>query len=133
MLLTIITIVVVSGALIIGAIWGTYGNLPDKTEGFLVGIAGGALLVSVILELIKPSVESATHLVHGFYQLRGDPIHRLRLFGKRKMGFGQRQRTARSGDARWHTGKSCHGRSTDRRRPAFRSGALWVYIFIQSP
>lgn len=53
MLLTIITIVIVSGALIIGAIWGIFGSLPDKIEGFLVGIAGGALLVSVILELIK--------------------------------------------------------------------------------
>lgn len=59
MLLTVITIVVVSGALIIGAIWGIYGNLPDKTEGFLVGLAGGALLVSAILELIEPSVEKA--------------------------------------------------------------------------
>lgn len=59
MLLTIATIVVVSGALILGALWGTYGKLSDKMEGFLIGLAGGALLVSVILELIEPSIKKA--------------------------------------------------------------------------
>lgn len=63
MLLTGITILVVSGALIIGALWGLYGHMSDKTEGFLVGIAGGALLVSVILELIRPSVEHAPIII----------------------------------------------------------------------
>ena len=40
-MMTIIVIVVVSGALIIGAIWGIYGKLSKKTEGFLVALAGG--------------------------------------------------------------------------------------------
>lgn len=57
--MTIIVIVVVSGALIIGAIWGIYGKLSKKTEGFLVALAGGALMVSAILELIEPASHKA--------------------------------------------------------------------------
>ncbi|MCM4156841.1 zinc transporter [Gramella sp. AN32] len=55
MLTTILVIAVVSGALIAGAAWGIYGNLPKKVEGFLVAFAGGALMVSAILELIDPA------------------------------------------------------------------------------
>lgn len=57
MLTTVIVVIIVSGALIIGACWGIYGNLPKKLEGFLVALAGGALLVSAILELINPALE----------------------------------------------------------------------------
>lgn len=56
-MLTALVIVVVSGALVAGAAWGIYGNLPDRVEGFLVALAGGALLVSAILELIDPATE----------------------------------------------------------------------------
>ena len=56
-MMTIIVVIIVSGALIIGAIWGIYGNLPKQLEGFLVAMAGGALLVSAILELINPALE----------------------------------------------------------------------------
>ncbi len=59
MLLTIIVIVVVSAALIAGAVWGIYGKLPSKLEGFIVALAGGALVVSVVLELIDPATEVA--------------------------------------------------------------------------
>lgn len=40
-MLTVIVILVVSGALILGAAWGIYGNLPDAVEGFIVALAGG--------------------------------------------------------------------------------------------
>ena len=58
MLTTIIVICVVSFALIAGALWGVYGNLSNKTEGFLVALAGGALMVSAVLELIQPALEN---------------------------------------------------------------------------
>jgi zinc transporter, ZIP family len=59
MLLTIVVILVVSSALIAGAAWGIYGSLPAKIEGFIVALAGGALIVSVVLELIEPATQSA--------------------------------------------------------------------------
>ncbi len=55
--MTIIVVVIVSGALVLGATWGIYGNLSKRLEGFLVALAGGALLVSALLELIRPAVE----------------------------------------------------------------------------
>lgn len=57
--MTIIVILVVSGALILGAVWGIYWKLPKKTEGFLVALAGGALMVSAILELIEPATRKS--------------------------------------------------------------------------
>ena len=47
---------VVSGALLVGAAWGIWGRLPERLEGFLVALAGGALLLSVTSELIEPSL-----------------------------------------------------------------------------
>ena len=55
---TAIVVVMVSGALIIGAIWGIYGSLSKKLEGFMVALAGGALLVSALLELIDPVLKN---------------------------------------------------------------------------
>ena len=55
--MTIIVILIVSGALLIGALWGIWGRISDSTEGFLVALAGGALLISAVLELIYPSIE----------------------------------------------------------------------------
>ena len=54
-LLTIAIILVVSAALCAGALWGISGRISGFTEGFLVALAGGALLVSALLELINPS------------------------------------------------------------------------------
>jgi len=48
--MTILVVLVVSGALLLGAVWGIYGSLSKATEGFLVALAGGALLVSAVLE-----------------------------------------------------------------------------------
>lgn len=58
-MLTIAVILVVSAALIAGAAWGIYGTLPAKLEGFIVALAGGALIVSVVLELIDPATDVA--------------------------------------------------------------------------
>jgi len=58
-MMTFIVILVVSGALLLGALWGIYGSLSKKTEGFLIALAGGALIVSAVLELIKPATDKA--------------------------------------------------------------------------
>lgn len=63
MMLTLIVIAVVSGALLAGAAWGAYFRLPKKTEGFLVALAGGALLLSAVSELIVPSIEKSSVMV----------------------------------------------------------------------
>lgn len=49
-------IVVVSGALIIGALWGLYGRFPSWLEGNLLAVAGGALMISVVIKLVQPAV-----------------------------------------------------------------------------
>ena len=51
-----LVILVVSGALIIGALWGVYGKLPDWLKGNLLALAGGALMLSVVLEMIQPAL-----------------------------------------------------------------------------
>ena len=58
-MLTVLVIVVVSAALIAGAAWGIYGSLPERLEGMLVALAGGALIISATLELIQPATEKA--------------------------------------------------------------------------
>lgn len=60
MMMTLIVVAVVSGALLAGAAWGLYGQLGTRTEGFLVALAGGALLLSVVSELIEPSIERSS-------------------------------------------------------------------------
>ncbi|MEO7855238.1 MAG: hypothetical protein ABIR94_23750 [Rubrivivax sp.] len=59
-MLTLIVIVVVSGALLLGAAWGIYGSLPKIVEGFIVALAGGALIVSVVLELVQPAMQQTS-------------------------------------------------------------------------
>lgn len=54
-MVTFIVIAVVSGSLVLGAAWGIYGNLPDRVEGLIVALAGGALMISAVLELIEPA------------------------------------------------------------------------------
>ncbi len=56
----LIVVAVVSGALVVGAAWGIYGRLGKRTEGFIVAVAGGALLLSVVSELIEPSIEKSS-------------------------------------------------------------------------
>ncbi len=59
-MLTFAVIVVVSGALLAGAAWGIFGSLPEGVEGFIVALAGGALLLSTVLELIEPATEKTS-------------------------------------------------------------------------
>lgn len=58
-MLTVAVIVVVSAALVAGAAWGIYGTLPPRLEGFIVAVAGGALIVSAVLELVEPATHQA--------------------------------------------------------------------------
>lgn len=60
MFITLIVVVAVSGALMIGAAWGIYGRMPAKLEGFLVAVAGGALILSLVSELIEPAIETSS-------------------------------------------------------------------------
>lgn len=54
--LTLAVIATVSGALIVGSLWGILGLLPDGLEGLLIALSGGALIVALMLELIEPAV-----------------------------------------------------------------------------
>ena len=57
--MTFLVVVVVSAALIVGALWGIYGKISSRTEGFVIALAGGALVVSLVTELIQPAVEQS--------------------------------------------------------------------------
>lgn len=59
-MLTLVVIVVVSGALLLGAAWGIYGTLSKKMEGFIIAVAGGALIISAVLELIQPATQETS-------------------------------------------------------------------------
>ena len=54
-----IVVIVVTSALLAGAAWGLFGPLPKRIEGFLIATAGGALIVSVVTELVEPASENA--------------------------------------------------------------------------
>jgi len=56
---TLVVIAVVSGALVVGALWGVLGRLPPRVEGFVVALAGGALIVSATLELVDPATATS--------------------------------------------------------------------------
>ena len=58
-MIALLVILVVSGALVAGAVLGIYGSMPARVEGFIVALAGGALMVSAVLELIEPSSRKA--------------------------------------------------------------------------
>lgn len=64
-------IIVVSGALIIGALWGLYGRLPGWLEGNLLAVAGGALMISVVIELVQPAVTDSGIWVTAVFALLG--------------------------------------------------------------
>lgn len=48
---------IVSAALVAGALYGLYGRLSDRAEGFIVAVAGGSLVLSLVTELIEPAIE----------------------------------------------------------------------------
>ncbi|MBT0607952.1 ZIP family metal transporter [Aequorivita echinoideorum] len=87
--MTFIVIIVVSAALIVGAVWGIYGKLSGSTEGFLVALAGGALMVSAILELIEPASHQAPLMYALASVLMGAFVFCiLDYYVKRKFGSG---------------------------------------------
>lgn len=57
-MLVVAVILVTSFALLAGALWGAGRGLSDRTEGFIVAMAGGALIVSLMEELIRPAAEA---------------------------------------------------------------------------
>ena len=63
MLMTVAVIAVIGLALVLGAAWGIYGRLSEGLEGFLIALAGGALLLSLVGELIDPALEKNGLLV----------------------------------------------------------------------
>ena len=70
-MLMVAVILVVSGALIIGALWGLYGRLPSWLEGNLLAVAGGALMISVVIELIQPAVTDSGVWVAAAFAMLG--------------------------------------------------------------
>ncbi|MGA8211288.1 MAG: hypothetical protein WB798_14170 [Nocardioidaceae bacterium] len=72
--MTVAVVLVVSGALVLGAAWGTYGRLPAGLEGFIVALAGGALMVSAVLELIEPSSRKVTMWAAGGMVVAGSVV-----------------------------------------------------------
>ncbi len=60
MMMTLLVVLAVSAALIAGAAWGIYGRMGDTTRAFLVALAGGALVLSLVTELVEPSVERSS-------------------------------------------------------------------------
>lgn len=49
-------ILITSTALLAGMAWSLYGRLPDRVDGFIVALSGGALLLAAILELVQPVI-----------------------------------------------------------------------------
>ena len=81
--MTLIVVAVVSGALILGAAWGIFGKLPQQWEGFLIALAGGALIYSLIAELIR-TLDRRVLAVDGHDRGdgRGVCLHPARLPGR---------------------------------------------------
>ncbi len=44
----------------LGAAWGIFWKLPEEVEGFLIALAGGALIVSALSELIEPALAKSS-------------------------------------------------------------------------
>ncbi len=56
---TFLVIAAVSAALVVGAAWGAYRPVPTLVRGVLFATAGGALVVSLVLELLVPAAEDS--------------------------------------------------------------------------
>ena len=59
-LILVTVIAAVSSALILGALWGFFGRLGDRAEGFVLAAGGGALMLAAVLELIVPALAVTT-------------------------------------------------------------------------
>ena len=56
-MLVALVVTVVSGALVVGAVWGAFGAVPSLVEGLLLSTASGALITSIAFELVEPAVD----------------------------------------------------------------------------
>lgn len=54
-----VVIGIVSGALVVGAAWGLYGRMSSKVAGFILALAGGALIEALMLEMVEPATRVA--------------------------------------------------------------------------
>lgn len=69
-----IVILVVSASLIIGAVWGIYGKLTAEVNGFMIALAGGALIQSLMEEMITPANETLQLYTIIFFVLCGAAV-----------------------------------------------------------
>ncbi len=67
----ILVVFVVSGSLVVGAAFGVSGWIHEPVEGFMVALAGGALLVSTGVELLDPATEVVSVRVVGLAVMAG--------------------------------------------------------------
>ncbi|WP_367110437.1 ZIP family metal transporter [uncultured Psychrobacter sp.] len=73
-MMVFLVILVVSGALIVGALWGAYGSLSKWVQGNLLAIAGGALMLSVALQMLEPAVNHSGLLATITFTLLGAAV-----------------------------------------------------------
>ena len=87
MLTTLLVLALVALALLIGAAWGLWAPLPERLEGFLIALAGGALIVSIMSELVERSAPHIPWIVLAACLLAGAVAFvLLDSFVKRKLG-----------------------------------------------
>lgn len=59
MLVVILILGISSGALIIGALWGSRWGMSRRVEGFMIALAGGALIYAAMDQMITPALHHA--------------------------------------------------------------------------
>lgn len=60
MFLVVSIILLVSLSLVVGALWGTIWGMSHRVEGFMIALAGGALIVAAMDQMIEPALEHAS-------------------------------------------------------------------------
>lgn len=87
MLTTLLVLALVAAALLIGAAWGLWAPLPERLEGFLIALAGGALIVSIMSELVERAATQIPWLLLAASLMAGAcAFVALDKFVKRKLG-----------------------------------------------
>ncbi|MEO6653910.1 MAG: zinc transporter [Ilumatobacteraceae bacterium] len=69
-----VVVAIVGISLVVGAVWGVRFPPSDDVEGFVVALAGGALLVSAMSELIEPAIDRASIVPVGAAVLVGAAV-----------------------------------------------------------
>ena len=97
--------------------------MSPRVEGFLVALAGGALLFSAVIELIEPSTKQAHVLLVAAAILVGaSRVHRTGLRRGRALGQFRWRRPARCDHPRRCAGEPRARRGVDRGRTTRRRG-----------